>query len=130
MNSIDTATWLKKICKYRWVYLFVRRIRYTLQFFKRGFSDRQLWSLDVTIAEFILPRLQRFKEINSGLPFHKTEDRHCTEEEWREILNKMIFAMEYIKNLDQITSTKATDEYTRYQEGMTLFATYFIDLWD
>jgi hypothetical protein len=130
MNSIDTATWLKKICKYRWVYLFVRRIKYTLQFFKRGFSDRQLWSLDVTIAEFALPRLQRFKEINSGLPFYKAENRHYTEEEWCEILNKMIFAMEYIKNLDQINTTNTGDEYARYQEGITLFATHFIDLWD
>lgn len=130
MNAIDTATWLKKICKYRWIYKCVRRIRYIFQFFKRGFSDQQLWSLDVTIAEFILPRLIRYKEINSGLPFCKTENRHYTEEEWCGILDKMIFAIEYAKKLDHITSTKASEGYSRYQEGMTLFAAHFLDLWD
>ena len=30
---------------------------------ERGFDDRELWSLDVTLAKFLVPRLKAFREV-------------------------------------------------------------------
>jgi hypothetical protein len=43
-----------------------RRLRHVWQWL--WWSDRQLWSLDVTVAGFALPRLRRFREVNAGHP--------------------------------------------------------------
>lgn len=121
--------WLKQQKKYRWVYLVARRIRYICQYFTRGFSDQQLWSFDVTLAEYILPRLIRYKEITNGMPFCKELNRHYTEEEWNTVLEKMIFAMQYVKELDQLTGSNSSEKHKQYEEGITLFAKHFINLW-
>ena len=54
----------------------------------RGFDDSETWSLTDTICHFILPRLQRFKEINASTP------AQLTEQEWNAILDKMIVAFQ------------------------------------
>ena len=95
-----------------------------------GFSDSETWSLFSVVAEFILPRLKRLKEIKGGYP------ANLTNAEWDEILNKMIFAFEW-----SLTDGNMTDEYMamtdeerddsweKYKEGMELFAEYFMGLW-
>ena len=45
-----------------------RKIYYFYQKRIRGFSDRDLWSLDHTFAKFIIPRLKKFKENLYGFP--------------------------------------------------------------
>ncbi len=69
----------------------------------RGFSDRELWSLDYTCTEFILPRLKAFRhgELN-GTPMLDGYDQKQNEadfkkmtQEWEEILDQMILAFEY-----------------------------------
>jgi len=105
-----------------------RRIfKFAYQKITRGFSDRDTWSLDHTIANYILPRLKRFKEVNNGHPTHLSED------EWDSILDEMIYAMEY-------TATQWTDDWDdtnfnvqenwdRYLQGMKYFGKYFHHLW-
>lgn len=88
------------------------------QYIKRGFPDHKLWSLDVTIAEFVAPRLKRLKEIKHGHPILELKDNtYClgcfscpeywdkhkdfiyekchvdSEQVWEEYMNKMIYAM-------------------------------------
>lgn len=59
------------------------------------YSD--LWSLDITIANFVLPRLKRFKKENIGYP---GIDEMDTLEKWDEALDKMILAFEYVISWD------------------------------
>ena len=40
--------------------------KYKQQRIERGFDDSELWNLDYTIASFVLPRLKRLKELNTG----------------------------------------------------------------
>ena len=98
--------------------------RYLRQLKKNGFCDPETWSLDVVIAEFILPRLIRFKEISKGYP-----NGLLTEKKWISILDKMIFSFEYVLNTEEgdLIPDKLGDE--KFEEGMVLFAEYFRSLW-
>jgi hypothetical protein len=99
---------------------------YVEQLKTMGFSDTETWSLRSVIAEFILPRLKRFKEVHKGYPGTLTEDS------WIEILDKMILAFEIVLNADE-SSVYETGEYlsnlAKLDEGMKLFSKYFMHLW-
>jgi hypothetical protein len=68
----------------------------------KGWNDSDLWSLDHTIAEFMIPRLKRLQEIVHGHPCFDVDPCNPTEEEqhadgmkkWKEIIGKMIYAFE------------------------------------
>ena len=53
-------------------------------------SMSELWDLDYTFADFILPRLKAFKKNTISVP------AQLSETEWNDILDKMILAFEYI----------------------------------
>ena len=48
-------------------------------------------------------------------------------EEWHNIIDKMIYSFEIIANDDIVTQMNRKKEI---QEGLDLFAKYFMDLWD
>ena len=88
-------------------------IGWLCQWFRWGFSERQLWSLDHTMTDFILPRLKGFRHGDgnkhtdgpSGTPLlpgynadEITEEEDAAmHQEWLDILDKMILAFEYHK---------------------------------
>lgn len=116
----------------------------------------ELWSLDLTIANFVLPRLIAFKKNNIGYP-----SEFKSKKEWDNVLDKMIAAFNLIINGDNILDrdeyqaiekvvfdnkvkgmkfilneekrSARLDEIDRQneiiQEGLRLFATYFRSLW-
>ena len=98
-----------------------RTIRFLFQRIFRGWTDKETWSLERTIAKFVLPRLKRFKELNFGYPYNFTMDT------WDEALDKMIFSFEKV-------SRKYEEEYDietlkKIDEGLELFSKHFHDLW-
>ena len=102
-----------------------RRIRrwfkYSWQRKWRGFDDSETWSLDITLAYWIVPRLKRFKKVNNGYPSGLTEDK------WNETIDKMIRAFEIIIKDD--TDVVSDEEWTEFAEGFKLFHDHFRDLW-
>ena len=102
--------------------------KYDNQLKKQGFSDTETWSLDCVIAEFILPRLIRFKELNNGFP-----GMEMNEESWNKALHEMIFAFDWVLNQETTykdLSFDMTIEFgKRYENGMLLFAKWFGNLW-
>jgi len=87
----------------------------------RGFDDSELWSLDITISKFILPRLIAFKKEHSGYPAKLNSGK-----EWNNVLDAMIKAFEWHANdshLDAVIPSYVT-------QGMNLFTKYFTNLWD
>lgn len=89
------------------------------------FTNEELWSLDVTIAKFILPRLKRFK---------KTTDAHpnsLDENKWDAILDKMIFSFDFIATdkMWKIENMKDEKMWKKVNEGLELFAKWFNSLW-
>lgn len=108
------------------LYRLKRVLKYWLQRRIRGWDDTEIWSLDYTLAKWIIPRLERFKEIHPSI-VHLSEFEK-TEKEWILIINKMIRAFTLI--------TYETDRYVlndkewkEINEGLDLFRKYFINLW-
>ena len=90
------------------------------------------WSMDDTLAPIILPMLVQLKETTHGHP------ADLTEQEWDEILDKMIWAFEqkcrddwmedYDYNKWDREASKAHQE--RMSNGFRLFGKYYENLWD
>ena len=87
---------------------------------KQGFSDSETWGLSVTIAEFTIPRLIRFREIEFDHPANLKSRK-----EWNKILDKMIKYLTAVAEED----TDYTANQKNYDEFFTLFKEYFLDLW-
>lgn len=101
---------------------FIRTPKYMYQILTRGWCDSDTWSLDYTIAKFILPRLVRFKEINCSYP------SNLTEKEWDNILAKMIVTFKIIAS--DGSWNISDEENEKVEEGLDLFRKYYFDLWD
>lgn len=85
--------------------------KYRNQQLERGFDDSELWSLDDTVLQFLLPRLRIFKTYTKSYPADlKSLD------EWQNIIQKMI---------DEIENYKVEND----NNLDTLFK-YFMHLWD
>ena len=87
---------------------------------KTGVSPDETWNLDVTIAEFVLPRLKLFKEKTIGVPC-------CfgTMEEWHAELDRMIRAFELMCD-DKAFGSESQKEI---DAGLDSFRKYFQALW-
>ena len=104
-----------------------------------GYSKRELWSLDHTITDFVLPRLKAFRhgESNSiteggpaGCPLLDgydadkmgDEESDAMYQEWLDILDKMILAFEYhqlgMRDVKTNSSMwqEGNEEYKKYRE--------------
>ena len=103
-------------------------LKFAKQREERGWDETECWNLDVTIAKFILPRLKTFKRIHHGYPSELGEGQ------WEEALNKMIFAFEESITYDEwefkLTPKELSEKQKKIEEGLSLFAKHFRDLWD
>lgn len=114
------------------------------------------WNLDHTFADFILPRLLYFRNwvCRMGVPMDFIND----EEAWEEVLDEMVWAFTYVhqdkpsvaeryiddavfeegdisltfSDFDAYQKGRIQDEINlaRCQNGLNLFAKYYLDLWD
>ena len=70
--------------------------------------ERECWNLDITMADFILPRLLYYKNwmhrYSVPADFYDRDSETIFEDEWIEVVDEMIFAMAY-----------ATHDYTWYE---------------
>lgn len=103
---------------------------YAQQLKENGFCDSETWNLGHCIIAFTLPRLKRFKETHNGYPMGMSE------KQWSEILDKMIFAMEWALKEDamtddyeKLTQKEKKANWKKYEEGMKLFSDYLLHLW-
>lgn len=98
----------------------MRALKHWWQRATRGFDDSETWCLSTTTAEFLLPRLRRFKEVNNGHP------HSLTEEEWDGILDEMIWSLEAL-----IADEKWEDFelWIRVNAGLALIGKWWRDLW-
>jgi len=105
--------------------LFDRRSwRFWWQRRTKGWDDSETWNLNYEIAKFTLPRLQRFKELLGSYP------GGMTFEEWKEIVDKMIVAMEFmVADYDGEVQPYNKEKSDEVQKGLKLFGKYFGNLW-
>lgn len=90
---------------------------------ERGFDESELWNLDATIAKFIYPRLKAFADDIIGVP------AGLTEQDWKEILMKMVKAFELLTD-DEIGGWFDKDQERLIEDGLNEFIKYFNHLWN
>lgn len=99
----------------------------------RGFSDDELWNLDHTIVQFILPRLKQFKKVNNGYPPYGTDLKNTskkikmTQANWDAILDAMIEAFTILVDEDYCFLNEAQEKIV--DKGLKYFGLYFRNLW-
>lgn len=112
-------------------------------------DEKELWNLDLTLTEFILPRLKAFKKMKRlGFPEPQTQDGTSrdshgtiTDEQtaaiaWEQNLDDIIRGFETHLRLVREHSEKEYDEdHEKAQlkimdKGFQLFAKHYTKLWD
>ncbi|NBP02055.1 MAG: hypothetical protein EBU90_18380 [Proteobacteria bacterium] len=142
----------------RWKYKLTEglyfKIKYFLQRHIRGYDDLDKWNAAWYIARKAIPVLtaMRDKCVGTSIKWHR-EDRFgdiieltrdeafvdennppsFTEDEWRAILDDIIYAFQF--TLDQDSDTPYNQEqyeknYKRHKRGLKLFSIYYMNLWD
>lgn len=101
--------------------LLKRDVKFFWQRQIRGFDDGETFSLDYSLAQAILPRLQRFKEVTAGTP------SDLDEVAWQAILDKMIAAFEFAGSEERWNAEPSA--FILHQEGIDLFAKHYFSLW-
>ena len=101
----------------------------------RGWDNRVLWSLDHAMFVWMLPPLRAHRDTFHGVPAHPTRldedgypDAH-TEDEWRAILDEIIWALEWIVENEWPTKDYDAD-YRRVMRGYGLFVKWLPAMWD
>ena len=101
-----------------------REEEYKQQRIKQGFDDSETWSLDTTVAQFLLPRLKRYQEIAS-----EVLDRDI---KLISDIDDVIKALELkIRDMTEGAQNKPlTDqEYVQMNDGINKLSTVFQSLW-
>ena len=83
---------------------------------------KDTYNLDMTIADFIIPRLELFKKVTDCYP-----SQFDSMEEWYEILEKMIAAFKVISCKTGIQ--RSEEDKLIINEGLDLFRKYYNELW-
>ena len=102
---------------------------------RNGYFASDTWSLDYTLAKWILPRIKGFRKVNNGWPCDELDPNCDTPEHWDKTIERMIDAFQSI--VDENDNCDAW--YTNYensmarleqrQEGLELFGKYLLRLW-
>lgn len=108
----------------------------------RGYSDIEVWNLDNTICEWILPRLRVLRKDTIGYPNVPGECESL--EDWKLMIDEMIFGFEWAQKegdwyRDNVMFKSGKERDTkmslfkshckRAQHGRELFGKYFTHLW-
>ena len=87
---------------------------------KFGFDDSETWSLRDTIANFIIPRLERYEEISKEFLIR--------DEELIKNIEKFLIAMKLTAR-DEGSLILTKEEDKQLDEGLDAFPKIFLTLW-
>jgi hypothetical protein len=97
-----------------------REKEYSKQRIEFGFDDSETWSLRDTIANFIIPRLERYEEIS--------KDFLIRDEELIKDIEKFLIAMKLTAREDG-SLILSEEEEKQLTEGLDAFPKIFLTLW-
>ena len=95
-------------------------------------TDSDLWSLDHTLSELILPLLKRFKAMKrhaypvTELVEIGVDDEKAMAKKWESVLDEMIEGFESHLSGDDLDK----ERNLKVKKGLQLFADHYQDLWD
>jgi len=97
-----------------------REMEFKKQRLERGFDDSETWSLRDTIANFVIPRLERYEEISKD--FLNRDDELVSE------IKCFLTAMKLVAR-DRGTLILTKKEEKQMWEGLENFPKIFMSLW-
>ncbi len=125
-----------------------KEIKYFIQRGKRGYSDRDMWSIVNYLSKTVPSMIRKLKNTGSGCP-SDLYDNKCINNEchkWKEVLEEIAQGFECMEEIN-ITrfNKKVVDErgcvhfeydeklaeelLKKQQRGMELFSKYYNNLW-
>ena len=147
-------------CYYRFTSDVYYKCKYALQRLFRGYDDLDKWNAAWYIARKAIPVLKAMRDKFHGtsIKWHR-EDRFgsieiltpeevfagsqepgyegpnaFTEDEWRAVIDDIIFAFQWQIDLDTYSDTRDQQAFTvgekRQKRGLQLFSIYYKNLWD
>lgn len=141
--------------KYTLTYGIFYKIKYSIQRIFRGYDDLDKWNAAWYIARKAIPVLTEMRNNFKGTSIKRhredrfnnivelSRDEICsngefpdslTEEEWRAVLDEIIFAFQFTLNLDvfdgEFNEEEYNKNYKRQRRGLKLFSIYYDNLWD
>jgi hypothetical protein len=101
-----------------------------LEYFKKqreenGFDDTETWHLDKTLALFLIPRLERFIQVNNGFPNGETE------ESFNEKLNFILksFQQYYYGENEEVSLELEKERVSNLKKAAAILGEIWFDLW-
>ena len=86
--------------------------------------NKELWNLDYTLTQFILPRLLAFRKMKR----YSYPNEFKSIKEWNRVLDKIIMAFEIMEKDEEYFMKKS--DMDKVNCGLELFAKHFRSLWD
>ena len=92
---------------------------------ENGFDDTETWHLDKTLALFLIPRLERFIQVNNGYPGCETE------ESFNEKLNFILksFKEYYNGENDEVSLELEKERLINANKAVAILGEIWFDLW-
>ena len=92
---------------------------------ENGFDDTETWHLDKTLALFLIPRLERFIQVNNGYPGGETE------ESFNEKLNFVLksFKEYYNGENDEVSLELEKERLINANKAVAILGEIWFDLW-
>jgi hypothetical protein len=91
----------------------------------QGFDDTETWHLDRTLALFLIPRLERFIQVNNGFPTNETEESY--DEKLNFILNS--FKEYYYNENEEVSLEIEKERLSNAKKAAVLLGELWFDLW-
>ena len=102
-----------------------KRKKYQKFYKKHGFDPTETWNLDITIADFVIPRLKYFRQNLNGHP------GDITFKQWKKYLDQMIEGFENATYEDiDMNDGEPVKDTDKMKKGLDLFSSYYNHLWD
>ena len=130
------------------------KVKYFIQRHIRGYDDLDTWNAAWFIARKSIPVLKAMRNNFHGtsIRYHR-EDRHgniieltreeafsedppnsLTEDEWRGILDNIIYSFQFVLDEDspdnEYNEENYRERYAKHKRGLKLFSIYYMNLWD
>ncbi len=109
----------------------LREIKWFIQRGRRGYADRDLWSLDWYLSDWMPKALRQLKKHHMGYPGMEGAN---TDSEWKAILEKMAIGFEASNKQNEMVIPPTSKTYKKLQkqidEGLNLFVKWYGSLWD
>lgn len=99
--------------------------KYRKQRDSQGFDDTETWHLDRTLALFLIPRLERFIQVNNGFPTNETEESY--DEKLNFILNS--FKEYYYNENEEVSLETEKERLNNAKKAAALLGELWFDLW-